>query len=264
MSGPFSSLRFQNVDIFDAGSLGLVEYFNNISVLRVTIREDHHGDFRVLRLAALNIRPHRFDIHRTPIHTDGIAFINGDCANTLEVASTSPAPVSRVGLSEDCDCRIQNIVYSSEGSAFTIEGERYLVPMDGEFNVRNAAMAVCAARHAGLSPDTIRVSLAKFKGIARRQEVRGEVRGVRVIDDFGHHPTAIGQALRAMKLRYPVGKVWAVFEPRSNTSQRNTLQDELVEALAEADGAIIPPISAPEVGMLTLTMPQSDPLGPIH
>jgi UDP-N-acetylmuramate: L-alanyl-gamma-D-glutamyl-meso-diaminopimelate ligase len=177
---------------------------------------------------------------------NGVAFINGDCANTLDVASTSPAPVSRVGLSEDCDCRIQNIVYSSEGSAFTIEGERYLVPMDGEFNVRNAAMAVCAARHAGLSPDTIRVSLAKFRGIARRQEVRGEVRGVRVIDDFGHHPTAIGQALRAMKLRYPVGKVWAVFEPRSNTSQRNTLQNELVEALAEADGAIIPPISAPE------------------
>ncbi len=177
---------------------------------------------------------------------NGVAFINGDDANTVDVAVNSPAPVSRVGFGKDCDRRIEDVVYTAAGSEFTIEGERYLVPMDGEFNVRNAAMAVCAALHAGLSADTVRNSLAKFEGIARRQEVRGEVRGVRVIDDFGHHPTAIGQALRAIKVRYPEGKIWAVFEPRSNTSQRNTLQNELVDALAEADGAIIPPISAPE------------------
>ncbi len=177
---------------------------------------------------------------------NGIAFINGDDANCIDVASSAPAPVSRVGFGKDCDRRLTDVTYSETGSAFTLAGERYEVPMAGEFNVRNAAMAVSAARHAGLSQEKVQGSLAKFEGIARRQEVRGIVRGVRVIDDFGHHPTAIAQAIQAMRNQYPNGKIWAVFEPRSNTSQRNIFQKELGEALAEADGSLIPPISAPE------------------
>ena len=177
---------------------------------------------------------------------NGMAFINGDDANCLEVAAGAPAPVTRVGLGENCDRRIVEVAYSAAGSAFTVAGERYELPLAGEFNVRNAGMAVVAARHAGLSAEAVCASLAKFQGIARRQEVRGFVRGVRVIDDFGHHPTAIAQALRALRRQYPAGKIWAIFEPRTNTSQRNIFQRELGQALAEADGSILSPIAAPE------------------
>lgn len=177
---------------------------------------------------------------------NGIAFVNGDDANCLDVADSAPAPVSRVGFGDDCDRRIVDVEYHDSGSRFCLDGEAYDVPMAGEFNVRNAAMAVSAARRAGLSREAVQAGLACFEGIARRQEVRGMVKGVRIIDDFGHHPTAILQALRAMRGLYTTGRIWAVFEPRSNTSQRNIFQTELGEALSEADGAILPPISAPE------------------
>jgi UDP-N-acetylmuramate: L-alanyl-gamma-D-glutamyl-meso-diaminopimelate ligase len=118
--------------------------------------------------------------------------------------------------------------------------------MIGEFNVRNAAMCVCAARHAGLSDDEIRAGLESFKGIRRRQTVRGEVNGITVIDDFGHHPTAIRETLRGFRQKYPQRRLWAVFEPRSNTSRRNVLQNELIEALKEADGSIVAAVANPE------------------
>src|SRR5205807_113977 len=97
----------------------------------------------------------------------------------------------------------------------------------GEFNVRNAAMAISAARFYGASWEKIREGLTRFRGIARRQEVRGEVNGVKVIDDFGHHPTAIGQTLTALRHRYPDHRLWAIFEPRSNTTRRAVLQQQL-------------------------------------
>ena len=77
------------------------------------------------------------------------------------------------------------------------------------------------------------------KGIARRQEVRGEAHGVKVIDDFGHHPTAIAQTLTALRHRYPGHRLWAVFEPRSNTTRRAVLQHQLSEALKLADGVFM-------------------------
>src|SRR5207249_6287175 len=98
--------------------------------------------------------------------------------------------------------------------------------MIGEFNVRNAAMAISAAKFYGVSAETIRAALPRFEGVARRQEIRGEARGVKVIDDFGHHPTAIGQMLTALGSRYPKHRLWAVFEPRSNTTRRAVFQDE--------------------------------------
>jgi UDP-N-acetylmuramate: L-alanyl-gamma-D-glutamyl-meso-diaminopimelate ligase len=109
----------------------------------------------------------------------------------------------------------------------------------GEFNVRNAAMAISASRFYGISPEKIRKALKRFQGIARRQEVRGEARGVKVIDDFGHHPTAIRETLRALRHRYQGCRLWAIFEPRSNTTRRAVFQLELSEALKLADGVLI-------------------------
>ncbi|MEZ5329731.1 MAG: UDP-N-acetylmuramate:L-alanyl-gamma-D-glutamyl-meso-diaminopimelate ligase [Verrucomicrobiales bacterium] len=176
---------------------------------------------------------------------NGCIFANGDDANCRKVVSNSPSPVVTVGLGESCDLRITDIRYSAEGSHFKLGGTDFLVPMDGEFNVRNAAMAIAAARFAGFDDATIRSGLESFAGIARRQEVRGEVRGIKIIDDFGHHPTAILQAAEALKRRYPEGRLWAVFEPRSNTTRRAIFQQDLVDALAEADGAIVAAVPDP-------------------
>jgi UDP-N-acetylmuramate: L-alanyl-gamma-D-glutamyl-meso-diaminopimelate ligase len=177
---------------------------------------------------------------------NGCIFANGDDPNCLNVVEDSPSPVVTVGIAQGCDVRLTDIEYSAAGSSFRLGGERFSVPMDGEFNVRNAAMAICVARFSGLTDDEIRAGLESFEGIARRQEVRGEVRGVVVIDDFGHHPTAILQAAEALKRRYAEGRLWAVFEPRSNTTRRAIFQQDLVEALAAADGAIVAAVPDPE------------------
>jgi len=103
-----------------------------------------------------------------------------------------------------------------------------------------------AGLFAGLTPEQVREGLRSFDGIARRQELRGEARGVKVIDDFAHHPTAIKQAVEGLRQRYRDGRLWVVFEPRSNTTRRNIFQDELAEALAAADLAVVPQVPDPE------------------
>ncbi len=176
----------------------------------------------------------------------GVVFINGDDPNCKDVAEGCPAPVARVGFSNTCEIRIHDVKYSQGRSEFLLNGEAFEVPMDGEFNVRNAAMALCAVRFLGVGPVELREGLKGFRGIARRQEIRGEVRGITIIDDFAHHPTAMRQAIPAIRQRFPGRKIWAVFEPRSNTTKRNIFQQELPEALALADGAVVAAVGFPE------------------
>lgn len=175
---------------------------------------------------------------------NGLVLLNGDDANCLSLKS--PAPVRTVGFGEGCTERLGVTRGDADSTTFEINGAPFTVPMIGEFNVRNAAMAVCAARHAGLTDEEIRAGLAAFKGIRRRQQTRGEAGGVTVVDDFGHHPTAIRETLRGMRQRYPGRRLWAVFEPRSNTSRRNLLQNELTAALKEADASVIAAVANPE------------------
>lgn len=176
---------------------------------------------------------------------NGLAVVNGDDENVLGVIEGAPCPVLKVGFGESCDLKIGKVDYQSTGSAFVLGDEEYFVPMVGEFNVRNAATAVAAASFAGFKPEELRAALKSFTGIARRQELRGEVRGVKVVDDFAHHPTAIGQAISGMRQQYPGARLWVLFEPRSNTTKRNVFQDELAEALSQADFAVIPSIADP-------------------
>ncbi len=177
---------------------------------------------------------------------NGLLVINGDDPACLDVAAGAPTPVVRVGLGSQCDRVIANIRYQPRCSRFELDGESYQIAMDGEFNVRNAAMAAVAARHAGVEPDLIADALSRFEGVARRQEVRGQRGGITVIDDFGHHPSAIRQALGGMRQCYPDARIWAVFEPRSNTTRRKVVQQALTEALALADMALISAVDQPE------------------
>lgn len=170
---------------------------------------------------------------------NGMVLINGDDKNCVEIARDCLAPMVEVGFSENCAQRIREVSHSADGSRFTLGEDQFEVPLIGEFNVRNAAMAISAAKFYSVPNEKIQEALKKFKGIARRQELRGEARGVKVIDDFGHHPSAIAQTLKALRHRYPGHRLWAIFEPRSNTTRRAIFQQTLPDALSLADGVFI-------------------------
>ncbi len=196
------------------------DIYNNIDEIKLTFRR------------LLNIVPR-----------GGMAYVNGDEPNCLDVAEKAPCPVTTVGFHETCTLRIENLNYETDRSSFSLGGIAYSVPMTGEFNVRNAAMAAAAATFAGLTVGEIRSGLESFAGVARRQELKGEVNGIKVIDDFAHHPTAIRLAVQSLRQRHPDSRLWILFEPRSNTTRRAVFQTELAEALALADFAIVAAIT---------------------
>src|SRR2546425_5458533 len=170
---------------------------------------------------------------------NGMVLLNGDDHNCVEVARDCLAQMIEVGFSENCAQRIRDAAYSPDGSRFKLGDDSFEIPLTGEFNVRNAAMAATAARFYDVPKTKIDSAFKSFSGIARRLELRGEAGGVKVIDDFGHHPTAIVQTLQALRNRYRRHRLWAVFEPRSNTTRRAIFQQQLPEALKLADGVFI-------------------------
>jgi UDP-N-acetylmuramate: L-alanyl-gamma-D-glutamyl-meso-diaminopimelate ligase len=196
------------------------DIFNNLDEIKLSFRR------------LLNIVPQ-----------NGMVLLNGDDANCVEIAKDCLAQILEIGFSKNCAQRIRDVAYSAKGSSFALGEDNFEVPLIGEFNVRNAAMAASAAKFYGVRSTIVRKAFASFKGIARRQEVRGEARGVKVIDDFGHHPTALRETLRALRHRYPGSRLWAIFEPRSNTTRRAIFQQELPEALKFADGVFISQIA---------------------
>jgi UDP-N-acetylmuramate: L-alanyl-gamma-D-glutamyl-meso-diaminopimelate ligase len=173
------------------------------------------------------------------VPSEGLVLLNGDDPNCLDAAKTCPAPIVEVGFSANAGNQIRNVAHGKDGSSFELFGEKFTIPMSGDFNVRNAAMAASAAHYYGISPAEIRKALASFLGIKRRQEVRGTVRGITVIDDFGHHPTAIRETLAGLRAKYGKARIWAIFEPRSNTTRRAVFQNQLPAAFEDADGVFI-------------------------
>jgi UDP-N-acetylmuramate: L-alanyl-gamma-D-glutamyl-meso-diaminopimelate ligase len=118
-------------------------------------------------------------------------------------------------------------------------GERFgklELSMPGAHNASNAVAAIAAARHVGVPVDESLRALARFSGVKRRLELRGEIRGIKVFDDFAHHPTAIKATIKALKQRMRLGeRVIAVFEPRSNTMKLGSMRAVLAESLMDAD-----------------------------
>jgi UDP-N-acetylmuramate: L-alanyl-gamma-D-glutamyl-meso-diaminopimelate ligase len=112
-------------------------------------------------------------------------------------------------------------------------------PLAGEYNVWNATAAAAMAAIYGISADVVADALRAFKSVKRRLEVKAEVNGITIIDDFAHHPTAIAVTLNALRARYRGRRLWAILEPRSNTLRRNVFQRELGQSLALADEVVI-------------------------
>jgi UDP-N-acetylmuramate: L-alanyl-gamma-D-glutamyl-meso-diaminopimelate ligase len=145
------------------------------------------------------------------IPRNGLLLGNGDDANLAPLLNVTHCPVKRFGLGEDNAVQAFNIRYGPTASEFEIPSFKFHLNLIGEFNVRNALAVVACAKHCGLKNHQIQSAFETFKGVKRRMEVRGIAGGVTLIDDFGHHPTAIRETLAALRVKYP-GAVRAALE----------------------------------------------------
>jgi UDP-N-acetylmuramate: L-alanyl-gamma-D-glutamyl-meso-diaminopimelate ligase len=227
-----------------------VHYLPELAIVN-NIEFDHADIFASLDDIKLSFR--RF-LNIVP--GNGMVLLNADDANCIDVGRACPAPIVEVGFSPNAANQIRNASYDSRGSTFTLFETEFSVPLIGEYNVRNAAMAISAARFYGVPLDAIQRAVAGFSGVRRRQEVRGAARGVTIIDDFGHHPTAIRETLTGLQHRYPHSRLWAVFEPRSNTTRRAVFQKQLPEAFEKAYGVALAKVARLE------QIPEHDRLDP--
>jgi UDP-N-acetylmuramate: L-alanyl-gamma-D-glutamyl-meso-diaminopimelate ligase len=178
---------------------------------------------------------------------NGLLLANGDDSNLAPLLNVTHCPVKRFGLGESNAVQAFNIRYGPTATEFEIPSFKFHLNLVGELNVRNALAVVGVAKHCGLKNHQIQGAFDTFKGIKRRMEVRGIAGGITVVDDFGHHPTAIRETLRALRIKYPHQKIWAVFEPRTNTTRRNIFQTELADSFADADAVVVSQIARLEL-----------------
>jgi UDP-N-acetylmuramate: L-alanyl-gamma-D-glutamyl-meso-diaminopimelate ligase len=164
--------------------------------------------------------------------------------NVTECVSKAFCRVERYGFQGESEWQVRNL--RNEGGVSLWEvwhggalWAELTMPLGGEHNVLNATAAAALAHGQGLSRGAIATALATFKSVKRRLEVRAEVNGVTIIDDFAHHPTAIRETLRALRTIYPNGRLWAILEPRSNTLRRKVLAGDLLASLQLADRVVL-------------------------
>lgn len=164
--------------------------------------------------------------------------------NVSECVEHAFCRVERYGFSKGADWRIANLHYQGGMTRWEVWRSGALwaqleMGLAGEHNALNATAAAALASNRGVSKEAIQSALASFKSVKRRLEVRAEIDGITIIDDFAHHPTAIRETLRALRSVYPGARLWAVLEPRSNTLRRKVLEADLVESLRTADRVIL-------------------------
>jgi len=166
------------------------------------------------------------------------------------ITSVKNAPIESYGFEEGASWRLTNYRDLSEGSSFGLHhrGEHYeiLSPLAGRHNALNAAAAFIAGRAVGIPADQILDGISRYLGVKRRQEVRGVIDDIVVIDDFAHPPTEVRETIAAIKGRYAGRRLWAVWEPRTNSSRRNYFQGQYAEAFSGADRVIIAGVYHPE------------------
>jgi UDP-N-acetylmuramate: L-alanyl-gamma-D-glutamyl-meso-diaminopimelate ligase len=182
---------------------------------------------------------------------DGLLVVCGDYPVATEIAATARCQRITYGSGGDVDWTPDNPQFH-EGRTFfapcyrgKAEG-RIEAAVIGRHNVMNALAVYAMGRMMGIGHEKLLDGFRTFRGVKRRQEIRGERRGVLIIDDFAHHPTAVRETVEAVKAAYCGRRVWAVFEPRSNTSKRNIFEKEFAAALALADRIVVAGVYQPE------------------
>jgi UDP-N-acetylmuramate: L-alanyl-gamma-D-glutamyl-meso-diaminopimelate ligase len=169
--------------------------------------------------------------------------------NVDECVARAFCRVERYGFAEASTWRVADVGYSPDATRWRIvrspaSGKSEVwaeleFALAGEYNVLNATAAAAMAFNYGIDKDVIASALRSFRNVKRRLEVKAEVRGIMIIDDFAHHPTAIAQTLKAVRTRYAGRRLWAVLEPRSNTLRRRVFQSELAQSLSLADAVVV-------------------------
>ena len=200
-------------------------------------------------------------VERLP--ADGLLLAATGHPDVATVAAHSSAPLESYGTDPQALWRASDARVDGGGTRFAFWhgmerlGELW-VGAFGRHNVENAAGAAAACLKLGVPWDAVVAALREFQGVRRRQEVRGEAAGVVVIDDFAHHPTAVRETLAGIRARYPKHTLWAIFEPRSNTSRRRVFEAEFTDALAEADRVLLAEIHRAD------QIPEDERLRPSH
>jgi len=172
--------------------------------------------------------------------TDSILLAYDDDANIEALLPRATCRIERYGRSPQADWRLAKVTVAPPETYFEVwrNGDLYgefATHMIGEHNLMNTLAALGVAHHLGIDAQTLARGLADFRGIKRRQEVRGVRRGIVVIDDFAHHPSAVRETVRAVKTFYGARRLAAVFEPRTNTSMRDVFQETYASCFDPAD-----------------------------
>jgi UDP-N-acetylmuramate: L-alanyl-gamma-D-glutamyl-meso-diaminopimelate ligase len=170
-----------------------------------------------------------------------VAGVDSPVVRELIPAAFSRVATAGIGIGE---WQAADVRPTSDGMAFDVMHDstrvgHFTIPIPGNFNVQNALGAIIVGQELGIANEVIQRGLSSFKSVKRRLELRGEVNGIRVYDDFAHHPTAVQETLRAVRERYPGDRIWAVFEPRSQTCRRRIFEKAFIESFASADETVI-------------------------
>jgi len=218
-----------------------LKYLPDIAVVN-NVEYDHadiYPDLESIRVAFrrfVNLIPRR-----------GLLVAGADDEEAKALTLNAQCRVETFGLSGGADWQAHDLRIEGTTTAFSLrrKGEpagTFEVPLVGAYNVRNALAALAVGSAVGISLDTMAEGLRAFKGVRRRMQLRGVVRGVSVYDDFAHHPTAIGETLAGVRSAFPDRRIWAIFEPRSATSCRKVFQEDFVRAFKAADRILLPAV----------------------
>ena len=241
---------------FDKGPK-FMHYFPDAAIL-THVEFDHadiYDDLRAVKTAfkrLVNLIPRRGRL---------IAFDGNE--NVTECVAKAFCKVERYGKSPESYWRLRDIAHADGGVQWTLERDggffaKLTLPMPGEHNALNATAAAALAAGQGIPTAAIAEALTTFRSVKRRLEVRAEVNGVTIIDDFAHHPTAIRETLRALRHAYAGRRLVAILEPRSNTLRRNVFEDALVESLGLADEVLLASVFKSE------SIPEAERLEPAN
>jgi UDP-N-acetylmuramate: L-alanyl-gamma-D-glutamyl-meso-diaminopimelate ligase len=185
----------------------------------------------------------------------------GESATVRGVVAQAFCPVETYGLGAENLWIAGDLEFRDGATQFRVvrkteERARVSLPLVGRHNVLNALATVAIADGRGIPREAIEEALRSFRGVARRMQVRGEVAGVTIVDDFAHHPTAIRATIEGARTRWPRRRLWVAFEPRSNTMRRRIFEDDLAGALATADGVVLGPVNRAQL------LPEAERLSP--
>ncbi|MBT5470827.1 MAG: UDP-N-acetylmuramate:L-alanyl-gamma-D-glutamyl-meso-diaminopimelate ligase [Nitrospina sp.] len=185
------------------------------------------------------------------IEPDGVILVKSDDNNIRDVMKSASCKIETYGFQKDADWRIESYRFEKGFGHFSLSFKNeprgdFELAMIGRHNVENAAAVAGLCFNLGLTTDEINTAFKTFKGIKRRQEIVGEKKGVTVIDDFAHHPTAISLTIDAVKEAYPEQRIWAVFEPRSATARRKVFEESFPKSFLKANRVVFAEPFAPE------------------